>query len=178
MEVLFEMTTNLLGRLDAHDRRLFLRWSLSRDHSRLARGCWKGITGLGSAAFTIGAAIIPLLTGWLPQGTVWRVGLALAISHGIVQIIKRLVVRNRPSTYRPEHSLVADPDRFSFPSGHSASSFAVAAAYATIFPMATAPLIALGMLVGWSRVALGVHYPGDVLAGQLIAVLTVLALTL
>ncbi len=178
MEAIFEMTTRLLGRLDAHDRRLFLRWSLGQDHSRLARTCWKGLTGLGSAAFTIAAAILPLLTGSFSPRVAWRAGLALGISHGIVQIIKRLVVRNRPSTYRPDHSLVADPDRFSFPSGHSASSFSIAVAYATIVPAATAPLIALGMLVGWSRVALGVHYPGDVLAGQLIAVLTVLALTL
>ncbi|MHB1328895.1 MAG: phosphatase PAP2 family protein, partial [Gemmatimonadales bacterium] len=95
-----------------------------------------------------------------------------------VQVIKRLVVRSRPSTHRPNHTLVADPDRFSFPSGHSASSFAVAAAYATSFPALAPLLIGVGMLVGWSRIALGVHYPGDVAAGQLIALLTVLALML
>ncbi len=172
------MTTSLIGRLDAHDRRLFLRWSLGQDHSRLARTCWKAATALGSAAVTIGAVLLPLLFGWVPAPAAWRAGLALAISHVIVQIIKRLVVRSRPSTHRPHHCLVADPDRFSFPSGHSASSFAVAAAYATSFPTLMPLLISLGVLVGWSRVALGVHYPGDVVAGQLIAVLTVLALTL
>jgi undecaprenyl-diphosphatase len=33
-------------------------------------------------------------------------------------------------------------------------------------------VLALGVLVGMSRVRLGVHYPGDVLAGQALAVLT------
>ena len=66
--------------------------------------------------------------------------------------------------------------RFSFPSGHSASSFAIALSYAIAFPSLAVPLVGLGLLVGMSRVALGVHYPGDVLAGQTIAALMVLAL--
>ncbi|MHB1326915.1 MAG: hypothetical protein ACYC2K_01820, partial [Gemmatimonadales bacterium] len=104
------MTTSLIGRLDAHDRRLFLRWSLGQDHSRLARSGWKAATALGSAAVTIGAVLLPLLFGLVPAQSAWRAGLALAISHGIVQVIKRLVVRSRPSTLRPNHTLVADPD--------------------------------------------------------------------
>jgi undecaprenyl-diphosphatase len=49
---------------------------------------------------------------------------------------------------------------------------AVAFGYAMAFPSLAAPLIAMAFLVGASRVFLGVHYPGDVLVGQLIAVLT------
>jgi undecaprenyl-diphosphatase len=71
---------------------------------------------------------------------------------------------------------VAEPDRFSFPSGHSAAAMSVAIAYAVAYPSAAAPLIALAALVGMSRVFLGVHYPGDVLIGQLLAALTYLAL--
>jgi undecaprenyl-diphosphatase len=48
----------------------------------------------------------------------------------------------------------------------------VAFAYAVAHPPLAAPLLAVAMAVGLSRVALGVHYPGDVLVGQLIAVLT------
>ena len=73
---------------------------------------------------------------------------------------------------------MACPDRFSFLSGHAIASLAVALSYGVGFPPLAAPLVGLGLLVGWSRVVLGVHYPGDVLAGQLIAAVTVLSVTL
>ena len=69
-------------------------------------------------------------------------------------------------------TLVVEPDRFSFPSGHSAAAMSVAFVYAFAFPQLAIVLVPLAFLVGASRVCLGVHYPGDVLIGQLIAVLT------
>jgi undecaprenyl-diphosphatase len=50
----------------------------------------------------------------------------------------------------------------------------VALVYAFAFPSLAGVLIPLAMLVGMSRVCLGVHYPGDVLIGQVIAALTAL----
>jgi undecaprenyl-diphosphatase len=75
---------------------------------------------------------------------------------------------------------VAEPDRFSFPSGHAAASMSVALGYGVTFPVLAVPLLVLALLVGFSRVRLGVHFPGDVLVGQMMAFLTaagVLALT-
>jgi undecaprenyl-diphosphatase len=96
----------------------------------------------------------------------------LALSHLVVQIVKRTVVRPRPSHAVDCTTLVVEPDRFSFPSGHSAAAMAVAFGYAMAFPSLAAPLIGVAALVGASRVFLGVHYPGDVLVGQLIAIAT------
>jgi undecaprenyl-diphosphatase len=47
----------------------------------------------------------------------------------------------------------------------------VAFIYASAFPSLALPLVALAVGVGMSRVFLGVHYPGDVLIGQVIAVI-------
>ncbi len=54
----------------------------------------------------------------------------------------------------------------------------VAFAYGTMFPAWMVPLLLLALLVGFSRVRLRVHYLGDVLVGQLIAVGTASLLSL
>ena len=48
----------------------------------------------------------------------------------------------------------------------------VAVVYAMTFPAWAVPLLALALAVGASRVFLGVHYPGDVVIGQAIAIIT------
>src|SRR6185295_10084047 len=96
----------------------------------------------------------------------------LVISHLVVQLVKRTVNRPRPSLREATASLVPEPDKFSFPSGHSCAAMAVCFAYALAFPAFALPLIGLAMLVGASRVFLGVHYPGDVVVGQAIAIVS------
>ncbi|MFJ6729938.1 phosphatase PAP2 family protein [Streptomyces sp. NPDC091281] len=84
---------------------------------------------------------------------------------------KRLVRRPRPhravdSPYPGRH--VPMPDSASFPSGHTASAVAFAAAVGPALPAAAVPLGLLACAVGYSRVHTGVHYPGDVVAGALL----------
>jgi undecaprenyl-diphosphatase len=164
----------LVHRIDAHDRMLLLRWALGEEAGALSRWIWIGITQLGSAVFTIGSVVLPWWLGATPRGLSVRVASALAISHVIVQVVKRCVNRERPDCL----ALISLPDRFSFPSGHATASLAIALSYAIAFPAFAVVLTGLGLTVGFSRVVLGVHYPGDVAVGQFIAATTVAAITI
>ena len=69
----------------------------------------------------------------------------------------------------PEPLLEA-PSTFSFPSGHATVAFASATILALAVPRLRWPLFALAALIAFSRVYVGVHYPGDVLAGAVLGV--------
>lgn len=166
-----------IARLDAHDRRLYAAWACVAARHPLALRGWRAITHAGSATATIGAAALPLLLRGEPRVAAGSALLTLAVAHILVQLVKRTVTRGRPST-TGALTIAPDPDHFSFPSGHSSAAMAVALAYGLAFPVLLLPLLAVALLVGLSRVVLGVHYPGDVLAGQVIAAVTAAAVRL
>lgn len=89
--------------------------------------------------------------------------LALAVASATVNgPMKLLVARRRPDSPRRLRRM---PRTSSFPSGHSASAFAFAVAATRELPEAGPVLFPLAAGVSYSRVYLGVHYPGDVVAG-------------
>ncbi len=83
-------------------------------------------------------------------------------------IIKPLVNRDRPFVNHPEyHDYGVRHDSYSFPSGHAASAAAGAVALTRMFPTPAVAIAAwtLATVIALSRVALGVHFPSDILAG-------------
>jgi undecaprenyl-diphosphatase len=76
-------------------------------------------------------------------------------------VLKRGVRRRRPIEYACRFAF----DEFSFPSGHSLNAFALGTVLALAFPMAAALVMFLAASIALSRVALGYHFIGDVLAG-------------
>jgi undecaprenyl-diphosphatase len=169
-----QMTAPLLVRLGAHDRALMLRCAM-RPASRASRLCWCAVTHLGSTAVSITAAGMPALWNGEWDALSHFALATLVLSHLLVQLVKRTVGRGRPSRHA-ELAAIREPDRFSFPSGHATASLAVALSYGIAFPLLSGPLVLLALLVGYSRVRLGVHYPSDVVAGQLLAVLTAIGI--
>src|SRR5215467_747492 len=162
----------LFARLDARDRALFTRLSVFETASRGARVFWTAVTHLGGVISSVTIAGFPFVTRGTLMPEARRAMATLVVSHLIVQLVKRTVGRPRPARVLGDVALVVEPDQFSFPSGHAAAAMSVAVVYAFAFPALAGALIPVAVLVGVSRVCLGVHYPGDVLIGQVIAVLT------
>lgn len=163
---------SLMNRVGISDRALYMRCADHTSASTSWRIFWTVLTHIGGAAFSIAAVILPLAltsAGALHEAARHAL-LALVISHFAVQLVKRTVNRRRPSLRDSTATLVAEPDKFSLPSGHSCAAMAVCLSYAIAFPSIASPLVALATLVGASRVFLGVHYPGDVVVGQIIAI--------
>lgn len=163
----------LLLRLDDRDRALYLRYVIGESASRAALFFWTALTTMGGVTASVVFALVPLLTAeGLLRVSAIQAAWTLAISLLIGQGIKRVVVRTRPTERVQCNAHVRVPDRFSFPSGHAAASMSVAFIHATTFHSLGWPLLVVAMLIGVSRVRLGVHYPGDVVVGQLIAIAT------
>jgi 4-amino-4-deoxy-L-arabinose transferase-like glycosyltransferase len=100
--------------------------------------------------------------------------LAFAIAGIAVNLLKVVVHRTRPGEVvaAPAHWLgyIRLHDAQSFPSGDTATSFAIAFTLGTLFPAARLPLLLAAGAVGVERVLLLSHYPTDVIAGAALGI--------
>ena len=101
-----------------------------------------------------------------------KMALALLVMLCINNIIlKPVIARPRPFVNDPsilEQMIIHAPSSFSFPSGHTASSFAGACILAHANKKAAFWAYPLAILIAFSRAYLQVHYPSDIIAGALL----------
>ena len=119
--------------------------------------------------FLLGAAAL----GWpRARGAAFRMCLAVALTFALGSgVMKPLVGRVRPSHTPSLSARVLEeqpPTSASFPSGHAATAVAGAMAGARVVPGAAWPLWVLAVLMAYSRVYVGVHYPTDIMGGALL----------
>lgn len=162
---MIKVTLQQLNRIDISAFLVLARWSerltvrtAARWISRLADGPLYLLVGLVLAALDGQRGQLFLLTGLA----------AYALELPLYLGFKRLFRRARPFVQlNCWHSLVPS-DEFSFPSGHTAAAAVFAGLLGHFYLDATGLLAAGVLAVGASRVLLGVHFPGDILAGALL----------
>ena len=87
-------------------------------------------------------------------------------------IVKHIVRRVRPCNQQNNvNLLISPPISYSFPSGHTLSSFAVAEVLSIYFTKYKFIFMAIAFLIALSRLYLYVHYPTDVIAGIILGIL-------
>ena len=98
------------------------------------------------------------------------VGSSLLLSAAISGIIKKTVKEPRPFVTYPEIQKLTKAGSESFPSGHTTDAFSLATSLTIAYPKwyVAVPAYTYASAIGYSRMHLGVHYPGDVLAGAII----------
>jgi membrane-associated phospholipid phosphatase len=96
-----------------------------------------------------------------------QIVVANAINLGATFSLKYTINRDRPFLTYPDIRNKVNENSPSFPSGHTSSAFATATSLSLAFPewYVVVPSYIWAGTVGYSRMQLGVHYPGDVVGG-------------
>jgi membrane-associated phospholipid phosphatase len=146
-------------------------------HTRLldrfmTRLSWVMTGGTGWLLFLLLATLVDRQRGWKATRVVVP---ALWLATATVERpIKKWFRRRRPFVSLIEAIIVGrKPGSYSFPSGHSAAAFAGALLLTREYPGNARGFFGLASLVAFSRIYLGVHYPGDVLSGSLLGMVLV-----
>ena len=132
------------------------------------RGFFALVSRLGDGWFWYALILaLPFLEGrWLPSIQMTVTGVA---GYLVYKLIKERAVRERPFITHPAISCAAAPlDRYSFPSGHTLHAVSFTWIAASYYPEWALPLTVFAVMVAFSRVILGLHYPTDVAAGAIL----------
>lgn len=152
----------------------FLRWVNS----------WVGVSEWSDTLIIFSAEwLIWWLTGFLAifwifgkdkHREFWLIAKALVaavFSRFIVaEIIRYFYDRPRPFEVLNLYGLMDHPAGGSFPSGHAAYGFAIAAMVYFHYPKTGAAFFLIAIAIGFSRVAAGIHWPSDILGGAIVGI--------
>ena len=125
-----------------------------------------GLVLIGASALAVG----------IRRGVAAGALIALSFAADLAAFAVKIVVeRERPETAATEHFF--GPDSFAFPSGHVVRAVAFVAVMVWLLApagvrarLALASAVLAGLVMGYARVALGVHWPTDALGGILLGV--------
>lgn len=99
--------------------------------------------------------------------------LAGIVGGVLMEVIRFLFNRQRPfEIYQMSHQLLFHAPGGSFPSAHATFAFIIAGIVSLWRPLWSVPFLCIAALVALGRVAGGVHWPTDIIAGALLGILS------
>lgn len=160
--------------MTALDARIYLAINEAPHHHALDSLAWAlSLVTTGGWIWIIASLVAHLLRvprSWL---AVKRLVPSVLVATWLVEHpIKSFFRRRRPFARIVEALVIGKkPGSWSFPSGHTAASFASAWILSTVWPRGAPVFFGAAGLVGMSRIYVGAHYPGDVGSGAILGVL-------
>ena len=157
----------MFGRIKKLDYRVLE--NISRIHRPKLNRIMVTASRLGHAGIVWWAVCLPFLINQR-----WRyTGLTIIFSLGLTSLMGEGIIKHAVKRVRPCHSLEDDeqlikkPKYYSFPSGHTASSFSVVSVvtFSQCPFYVIVPIFLVASIIGFSRVYLRVHYLTDVVVG-------------
>lgn len=140
-----------------------------RAASAISLGTWESISTFGDVR-ALFALLLPLSLRY--RKVIWPIILAALIGWLLTYGLKHLLHVPRPGQFfqvDPRLTQSESMGHFSTPSNHAVMVFAFVGVWITFLPGRwTLPLVLLASIVGFSRVAIGAHWPVDVLAGAVV----------
>ena len=137
---------------------------------RLIRDCFRVVSRLGDGVIWY-ALMVAILAFEGTAGLLPVLHMALAGLTGtlLYKWLKGKTLRPRPYEVCQDIWLTGKPlDKFSFPSGHTLHAVVFSTVVLSYFPQLAIVVLPFTIMVGLSRVVLGLHYPSDVIAGALL----------
>lgn len=162
---------NRLQKLNAFDTRAFFWCNGYGQHAPILTGS-RWVSRLGDGGLYLLLALSLALWEQEDGPAFLRAGLlAYCIELPLYLLLKNTIRRDRPC-HRLEgfHAAIEPSDTFSFPSGHTAAAFVFAMLVAQFYPALMVVAFVVALLIGGSRVLLGVHYPTDIAAGAVLGI--------
>ena len=165
-----------LARLQHWDELLCIRAN-RRARQRPVALVLQAVSWLGNGVFWYALMLALLLAD--PAGAmmpVLHMAFVGAVCTCCYKMVKRSTLRSRPFEVNPLVTAgAAVLDRFSFPSGHTLHAMAFSLVACAHYPKLWIVLVPFTALTAVSRVALGLHYPSDVIAGGALGALVAAA---
>ena len=137
---------------------------------RLIRNFFRVISRLGDGIFwyclMIGILLLNGINAFTPGAHMALAGLSGTLLY---KWLKGKTLRPRPYEVHQDIWLTGTPlDKFSFPSGHTLHAVVFSLVAIGYYPQLAFIVVPFSVMVGLSRIVLGLHYPSDVIAGALI----------
>jgi undecaprenyl-diphosphatase len=129
----------------------------------------------------LGGVLLLVAAGLLARrGALFAAGVEAIAASGasllVAAAVAHVIARPRPFVAHPQiHAFLAHAPDPGFPSDHATAAFAIAVTLLLRFGVRALPVLIAAVALAVSRVLIGVHYPGDVLAGAMIGTLAAIA---